>query len=94
MNEGRDQHANKDLAYQFLQSKLSKIEEDNRRSEKKGEYDALGSNGWGSQIRSYTLQPYQLVKDTHTKTEQKGSIKKFLAGHIDKFLQTQLEAGL
>ena len=94
MCEGRDQHANKDLAYVFLQSKLSKIEEDARRSEKRGEYGALGSNGWGSQIRSYTLQPYQLVKDARTKTEQKGSIEFFLAGHIDKFLQAQLEAGL
>lgn len=89
----KEQDRNKEMAIKMIQSKLEKIEEDKKRAEKKEVYDALPENSWGSQIRNYTFNPYQLVKDTRTKVEVKGA-SDVMDGNLEYLLQTSLEAGL
>ena len=89
----KEQDRNKEMAIKMIQSKLEKIEEDKKRAEKKEVYDALPENSWRSQIRNYTFNPYQLVKDTRTKVEVKGA-SDVMDGNLEYLLQTSLEAGL
>lgn len=87
---GRSQHANKDSAMTLLKSKLYlKLQE-----EKQKEIDAISGDKkkieWGSQIRSYVLHPYQMVKDHRTNFES-SQTQKILDGDIDVFIEKYLK---
>ena len=84
----RSQHRNREIAMNMLKSKLYamklKEQEDATKSEQQKTDIA-----WGNQIRSYVLQPYQLVKDTRTGTET-GNTTAVLDGEIDMFLESAI----
>ncbi len=86
----RSQHRNKATALKILRSKLYEFEMEKKRKELDAQEDAKPEIGWGSQIRSYTLQPYQLVKDHRTKQEA-GDVDSVLNGEIDAFIETFLK---
>jgi peptide chain release factor 2 len=86
----RSQAQNRDVAMNILRAKLvlrAAEERDKRLSELRGERQA---NEWGSQIRSYVLQPYQLVKDHRTNVET-GNAQGVLDGDIDTFIWPYLQ---
>ncbi|MBE5959708.1 MAG: peptide chain release factor 2 [Lachnospiraceae bacterium] len=86
----RSQFQNKDKAMQMLKAKLfmmKKAEEEQKRLGIRGE---VMENGWGSQIRSYVLQPYTMVKD-HRTNEETGNVSAVLDGDIDKFINAYLK---
>jgi peptide chain release factor 2 len=87
----RSQHQNRAVAMQVLRSRLYELELEKR----KAETAALEANkadiSFGSQIRSYVLAPYQLVKDTRTKLER-GNVDAVLGGDIDDFIKAYLLA--
>ncbi len=87
----RSQHQNRAVAMQVLRSRLYELELEKRKSET-AELEANKADiSFGSQIRSYVLAPYQLVKDTRTKLE-KGNVDAVLAGDIDDFIKAFLLA--
>ncbi len=86
----RSQHSNKDKAMKMLMSKLYLIKQQEnleRISDIRGE---VTDNGWGSQIRSYVLQPYTMVKDNRTGCEN-GNAQAVLDGEIDPFINAYLK---
>ena len=85
----RSQHKNKETCFKMLKSRMYEFEIRKREEENQKELETKKDIGWGSQIRSYVLQPYQLVKDLRNKVEDTDP-KKVLDGNIDKFI----EAGL
>lgn len=91
--EDRSQHKNRSTAMKMLQSRLYKHELD-KKMQKINEKNASKKDiEWGSQIRSYVLQPYQMVKDVRTGME-KGDAHSVLNGEITEFLEKALEANL
>ncbi len=85
----RSQHKNRELAMKVLRSRLYELELE-KRQEATRKLDATKSDiSFGSQIRSYVLQPYQLVKDVRTKVER-GDVQKVLDGDIDPFIRAYL----
>jgi len=87
----RSQHQNKAVAMQVLRSRLYELELEKRKAET-AELEANKADiSFGSQIRSYVLAPYQLVKDTRTKLER-GNVDAVLGGDIDDFITTYLLA--
>ncbi len=85
----RSQHQNKAIALKILKSKLYQLEMKKREEklqEIRGEKKEIA---WGSQIRSYILQPYQMVKDHRTGVEI-GNVNTVLDGEIDKFIKAYL----
>ena len=87
----RSQHQNRAVAMQVLRSRLYELELEKRRAET-AELEANKADiSFGSQIRSYVLAPYQLVKDTRTKLER-GNVDAVLAGDIDDFIKAYLLA--
>lgn len=85
----RSQLQNKGSALKILRAKLYKLYEEEKIREKekiRGEYTAAE---WGNQIRSYVLQPYQLVKDHRTKYEEK-NLQSVLDGNLDGFVESYL----
>ncbi|MEM9757279.1 MAG: peptide chain release factor-like protein, partial [Pseudomonadota bacterium] len=62
----KSQHQNRDIAMKALKSRLYQMELDKRTAEISAAHEAKGEAGWGNQIRSYVLQPYQMVKDLRT----------------------------
>lgn len=86
----RSQHKNKATAMKMLKAKLYEMEEEKRRSESELSRSEKGENGWGSQIRSYVLQPYQLVKDLRTEVETSNTAA-VLDGDIDLFIESYLK---
>src|SRR6266550_4990740 len=83
----RSQHQNRAVAMQVLRSRLYELELEKRKAET-AELEANKSDiSFGSQIRSYVLAPYQLVKDTRTKLER-GNVDAVLGGEIDDFITT------
>ncbi|OCH93658.1 release factor [Obba rivulosa] len=87
----RSQHRNRTLALSLLRSRLYEIELQKRQQSKADSYNALPENAWGSQIRSYTLQPYQLIKDTRTGYEAgSGAVQRVLDGSITGFMEASL----
>jgi len=88
----RSQHKNKSNAMRILKARLYELEEDKRRAEHAAESAAKGDNAWGNQIRSYVLQPYQLVKDLRTDAET-SNVSAVLDGDIDPFIIAWLRAG-
>lgn len=85
----RNQEMNRDKAMTLLKSKLIKLMEDRRASELSSLRTQVKPE-WGSQIRSYVLHPYQMVKDHRTKTES-SQPNKVLDGDLDKFIESELE---
>ena len=65
----KSQHQNRDIAMKALKSRLYQQEMDRRNAAINDAHDAKGDAGWGNQIRSYVLQPYQMVKDLRTRYE-------------------------
>jgi peptide chain release factor 2 len=87
----RSQHQNRAVAMQVLRSRLYELELEKRRAET-AELEANKADiSFGSQIRSYVLAPYQLVKDTRTKLER-GNVDAVLGGDIDDFIKAYLLA--
>jgi len=85
----RSQHQNKARAMQILTAKLA----ERARAERQAEMNALSGdqndNAWGSQIRSYVMAPYQLVKDLRTNVET-GNVDAVLDGDLDAFMEAEL----
>jgi peptide chain release factor 2 len=85
----RSQLKNKEMAYKLLKAKLIQQEEQKREAELKGLYGEKNEISFGSQIRSYVLHPYQMVKDHRTDVET-GNIQAVLDGDIDDFIEGYL----
>ncbi len=85
----RSQHKNRVTAMKLLKAKLFQIEEDKKASEMERQYGEKGEIAWGSQIRSYVFQPYQMVKDHRTGYEQ-GNIQEVMDGDLDGFIEAKL----
>lgn len=86
----RSQHMNKDKAMQMLRGKLLAIKAQEEEAKLKGIQGDLKEIAWGSQIRSYFLQPYQLIKDTRT-AEECANADAVLDGDIDRFINAYLK---
>ena len=82
----RSQHKNKETCYKMLKARLYEYEMQKREHENKKELSSKKDIGWGHQIRSYVLQPYQLVKDLRNKTENTNPTD-VLNGNIDQFIE-------
>ena len=85
----RSQHKNRATAMNMLKARLYEAELQRRETESHAEHDAKTDIGWGHQIRSYVLQPYQMVKDlrTGTETSNTGAV---LDGALDQFMESAL----
>ena len=86
----RSQHKNKAQALRTLRSKLHQLEEAKREEHLAQFYGDRGSISWGNQIRSYVLQPYQMVKDLRTGVET-SNVNAVLGGDIDEFIEAYLK---
>jgi len=87
----RSQLSNKQTALRILKSRLVEVEEEKREAELAAERGAAQDIGFGSQIRSYVLHPYQLVKDHRTGAEE-GNTQAVLDGDLDELIHTYLLA--
>jgi peptide chain release factor 2 len=85
----RSQIKNRSIAWAMLKSRLYELELKKREDKANAEAAAKTDIGWGHQIRSYVLQPYQLVKDLRTGI-QSTDPKKVLDGDIDPFIEASL----
>jgi peptide chain release factor 2 len=85
----RSQMKNRMTALKLLKSKLMQIEADKKRAEIERQYGEKGDVAWGSQIRSYVFQPYQMVKDLRTGV-QTGDVQAVMDGEIDPFIHGKL----
>src|SRR5947207_7180136 len=85
----RSQGRNRELALKMLKAKLHQLEEDKKRAEMDRQYGEKGEIAWGSQIRSYVFQPYQMVKDHRTGAET-SNVQAVMDGDIDLFIQAKL----
>ena len=85
----RSQHKNRSQALKILKSRLYEKEMEERRKEDEAYHATKKEIAWGSQIRSYVLAPYQLVKDVRTETEM-GNVDRVLDGDIDIFINAYL----
>ena len=86
----RSQIKNKATAMKVLAARIKQGEQDKKMAEQEQNYAAKGQIGWGHQIRSYVLQPYQLVKDLRT-GEQTSDVQAVLDGELDPFLNAFLK---
>jgi len=82
----RSQHKNKETCFKMLKARMYEHEMQKREEESQKELNSKTDIGWGHQIRSYVLQPYQLVKDLRNKTENTNPIS-VLDGNIDQFIE-------
>ncbi len=85
----RSQLKNRELAFKLLKTKLFQIAEDKKRAEMEREYGEKGEIGFGSQIRSYVFQPYQMVKD-HRTGHETGNISAVMDGDLNDFMEAKL----
>jgi peptide chain release factor 2 len=85
----KSQHQNRDIAMKALKSRLYQMELDKRNAATLEAHESKGEAGWGNQIRSYVLQPYQMVKDLRTsvETSDTGGV---LDGDLDRFMAATL----
>ena len=87
----RSQHKNREIAMKLLRSRLYDLEIEKRQAHTRKLDESKLEISFGSQIRTYTLQPYRLVKDHRTKFEM-GDVDRVLDGDIDPFIRTFLLA--
>jgi len=85
----KSQHQNREVAMNALRSRLYQMELDKRNAAINAAYDNKGEAGWGNQIRSYVLQPYQMVKDLRTGVETSDT-QGVLDGDVDRFMAATL----
>ena len=85
----KSQHQNRDIAMKALKSRLYQLELDRRNAAINEAHESKGDAGWGNQIRSYVLQPYQMVKDLRTNHETSDT-KGVLDGDLDPFMAATL----
>ncbi|WP_409016709.1 peptide chain release factor 2 [Anaerostipes caccae] len=85
----RSQHKNKDQAMKMLKTKLYLLKEQQHLEKLSDIRGDVGDNGWGSQIRSYVLQPYTMVKD-HRTNKESGNPSAVLDGDLDGFMNAYL----
>ena len=85
----RSQHNNRAQAMKVLKARLYMLERQKRDDELAKLYGNKGEIAWGNQIRSYVLQPYQMVKDHRTKFET-GNVEAVLDGKLDGFIESYL----
>ncbi|MBZ8119220.1 peptide chain release factor 2 [Roseovarius sp. LXJ103] len=85
----KSQHQNRDIAMKALKSRLYQMELDRRNVAINEAHENKGDAGWGNQIRSYVLQPYQMVKDLRTQVETSDT-KGVLDGDLDAFMAATL----
>ncbi|MEM9709784.1 MAG: peptide chain release factor 2 [Pseudomonadota bacterium] len=85
----KSQHQNRDIAMKALKSRLYQLELDKRNASIQEAHEAKGEAGWGNQIRSYVLQPYQMVKDLRTSFETSDT-QGVLDGDLDGFMAATL----
>jgi peptide chain release factor 2 len=85
----KSQHQNREAAMNALRARLYQMELDRRNAEINAQHDAKGDAGWGNQIRSYVLQPYQMVKDLRTGYETSDT-QGVLDGDLDGFMAATL----
>jgi peptide chain release factor 2 len=86
---GRSQHQNRATAWDMLRARLYELELQKRQEATQAVEDTKSEIGWGHQIRSYVLQPYQMVKDLRTNVETSDT-SGVLDGDLDKFLAASL----
>ena len=87
----RSQHKNRATAMSMLKARLYEAELQSREAEAESERGEKTDIGWGHQIRSYVLQPYQMVKDTRTEVET-SNVQAVLDGDLDEFMAASLAA--
>ena len=87
----KSQHRNRDEAMKMLKARLYEQELQKREAEKQAAFDSKSDIGWGHQIRSYVLHPYQMVKDLRTELETSDT-QGVLDGDLDPFMAAQLAA--
>ena len=85
----RSQHKNRAEAMKMLKAKLYMLQQQKRDAELAKLYSEKGEIAWGNQIRSYVLQPYQMVKD-HRTDFQTGNVDAVLDGELDDFIEAYL----
>jgi peptide chain release factor 2 len=85
----RSQHRNKDMAMKMLMSQLYELERERKAAEQENLHGEKKEIAWGSQIRSYVLQPYRMIKDHRTDYEM-GNVDAVLDGHLDPFIKAYL----
>lgn len=89
----KSQHQNRANCMAALKSRLFEIEMRERNASIQEAHDNKGDAGWGNQIRSYVLQPYQMVKDLRT-NEETSDTQGVLDGDLDKFMAATLALGV
>ena len=87
----RSQHKNRQIALRMLNAKLFELRERERDDELKSMYGNKGEIAWGSQIRSYVIHPYQMVKD-HRTNHEVGNTQAVFDGNIDTFIEEYLRS--
>ena len=89
----KSQHRNRDLAMKVLKARLHQLEKQKQDDKLRELHESKDEIAWGSQIRSYVLHPYQMVKDHRTKLDV-GNVNSVLDGDIDCFIEGVLMAGI
>lgn len=86
----KSQHRNKEMALKILKARLYALEKERQDREKQLRHQSQKDIAWGNQIRSYTFNPYQLVKDHRTNLEV-GDVERVMNGDIDIFIDAYLK---
>lgn len=85
----RSQHRNKDMAMKMLMAQLYELERERKAEQQQNLHGEKKEIAWGSQIRSYVLQPYRMIKD-HRTDQEMGNVDAVLDGKIDSFIKAYL----
>jgi len=80
------QHRNKEIAFKVLKSRLYQLEKDKQNQKMQNLHDGKDDIAWGSQIRSYVLHPYRMIKD-HRIDLEIGDVDRVLDGDLDPFIE-------
>jgi len=86
----KSQHRNKELALKILKARLYALEKEKKNKEKELRHQSQKEIAWGNQIRSYTFNPYRLVKD-HRTNHEVGDVDRVMNGDIDIFIDAYLK---